>query len=235
MGARLRMCPPGRANVSSFWLHVSTLTGHVSSLARDVSTLTGHVSSSWPNVFSFWRRALPGFSRPRGGNIPASASSGRASTGSGQVLGGLGTATRGARSVGERTVVLRVSGPRPGEQVFNLNANVFTFAADVFTFAGNVFSFRPNVFSSGAEVFSPRRGGIQFGDSRNSDWQAPGRRARSGPLRCSCTPCPPASRVGHARSSFAVSVKRSLGPTRCRALQPIRALVCETGGDRFKC
>ncbi len=91
-----------------------------------------------------------------------------------QTLGGLGTAIRGARPVGERTVVLRVSGQRPGEQVFNLNANVFTFAADVFTFAGNVFSFRPNVFSSGAEVFSPRRGGIQFGDSRNSNRQAPG-------------------------------------------------------------
>ena len=64
-------------------------------------------------------------------------------------------ATRGARSVGERTVALRLSGPWPGEQVFNLNANVFTFAADVFTFAANVFSFRPNVFSFGAEVFTP--------------------------------------------------------------------------------
>lgn len=65
--ARLRMCPLGRANVSSFWPHVSTFEGNVSSLARNVSTLTGHVSSAWPNVFSFWRRALPGFSRPRGG------------------------------------------------------------------------------------------------------------------------------------------------------------------------
>lgn len=139
-------------------------------------------------------------------------------------------------------MALRLSGPWPGEQVFNLNANmftfaanVFTFAADVFTFAGNVFSFRPNVFSSGAKVFSPRRGGIQFGDSRNSDRQAPGRRARSRPLRCSCPPRPPASRVGHARSLFAVCLKRSLGLTRCRTLQPIRTLERETVGDRFKC
>lgn len=141
-----------------------------------------------------------------------------------QALEGLGMATRGARSVEERTVVLRVSGPRPGEQVFNLIANVFTFAADVFTFAGNVFSFCPNVFSSGTEVFSPRRGGIQFGDRRSSDRQAPRRHARGEPLRCLRTPSRPACRVGHSRSSFAVCVKRSLGLTRCRALQPIRPL-----------
>ena len=194
-GACLRMCPLGRANVSGFRPHVSTFKGNVSSLARNVSTLKGHVSSSW-------RRAFPGFSLPRGGDIPPSASSGRTSTGPGEALGGLGTAIRGARSVGERTVVLRVSGPRLGEQVFDLNANVFTLAADVFTFAGNV-------FSSDAEVFSPRRGGIQCGGRRSSDRQAPGRHARSGPLRCSHTPSRPAFGAGHARSSFGVSARCS--------------------------
>ncbi len=228
VGARLRMCPLGRANVSNFWPHVSTFEGNVPSLARDVSTLTEHVSRSWPNVFSFLATYAPWVQPFAKRGHSSFGKSGLASTGSGRALGSLGTAIRGARSVGERTVVLRVSGPRPGEQVFNLNANVFTLAADVFTFAGNV-------FSSGAEVFSPRRGGIQCGGRRSSDRQAPGRHARSGPLRCSHTPSRPDFRAGHARPSFSMSVKRSLGLTRRRTLQPIRALVRETAGVRCKC
>ena len=106
---RLGMCSGGRANVFSFGGDVSTLAGDVSSFwanvfsfEGDVSTLAGDVSSFWANVFSFegdvstlagdvssfWRGALVGDGARTEGEIPPSASSGQASSGSGQALQG---------------------------------------------------------------------------------------------------------------------------------------------------